>query len=48
MVAIIIPITETSIVFKRPTKYALKYECYPSYSIKENCTSNEDSWDKKP
>ena len=36
IVAIIIPITETRIVFNNPTKYALKYECEPSYSISEN------------
>ena len=27
---------------------ALKYEWEPSNSINENCTSKEDSWDKKP
>ena len=44
----IIPITETKIVFNKPTRYALKYEWEPSNSINENCTSKEDSWDKKP
>jgi hypothetical protein len=42
-VAKIIPITETKIVFNKPTRYALKYECEPSNSINENCTSKEDS-----
>ena len=46
IVANIIPITETKIVFNKPTRYALKYECDPSNSINENCTSKEDSWDK--
>ena len=48
IVANIIPIKATNRVFNRPTKYALAYEWDPSYSIKENWTSKEDSWDKKP
>ena len=43
-----IPITETRIVLSKPTKYALKYEWDPSYSIRENWTSKEDSCDKNP
>ena len=39
-------IKETNKVFKSPTKKARAYESDPLYSIKENWTSNEDSWDK--
>ena len=43
-----IPIAETKMVFNKPTKKALAYECEPSNSIKEKAISNDDSWDKKP
>ena len=44
----IILIKETNKVFKSPTKKARAYESDPLYSIKENWTSIDYSWDKNP